>query len=210
MPISKTVWLYQFDELGDKAKETARDWYRSLIDGKEISEPVYEDFLQICEILGIEIKNTGRPCIWWSGFSSQGDGACFEGTYQGKKDAPSEIRKYAPLDEKLHRIADALHTDFVEPYDGTGTVLISHRGKYYHAYTMRFEAGNWEGSDGEIHEVSMERCKTVAEQMVNFANWLYRHLSDQNDYLNSAEAVEENIRANKYTFLVDGTREDEV
>lgn len=208
MPTSKTVWLYQFDELGDAAKEKARDWYRGLIDGEEVSEPVYEDFLQICEILGIEINGDGRPCIWWSGFGNQGDGACFEGTYRGRKEAPEEIREHAPLDEVLHQIADALHTDFVEPYNGTGTVLISHRGNYYHAYTMFFEEGNWEGSDGEVHDVSWERCLMVKEQMIRLANWLYGQLVNQNDYLCSAEHVDETIRANEYTFLIDGTRED--
>ena len=49
-----------------------------------------------------------KPCIWFSGFWSQGDGACFEGRYAYAPRASLRIRDYAPRDTELHRIADAL------------------------------------------------------------------------------------------------------
>ena len=49
-----------------------------------------------------------RPCIWFSGFWSQGDGACFEGYWSHAKGVNARIRDYAPTDATLHCIADRL------------------------------------------------------------------------------------------------------
>ena len=81
--------VYQFPELSDAAKDKARTWYRELGPHDDWWDAVYEDFERVCEILGIRLKTTpvrlmgggtrGKPCIWFSGFWSQGDGAYFEG-----------------------------------------------------------------------------------------------------------------------------------
>src|SRR3546814_2772659 len=39
---------------------------------------------------------------------NQGDGACFEGNYSYARGASAAIRRYAPKDVELQRIADAL------------------------------------------------------------------------------------------------------
>ena len=67
--------VYTFNELSDTAKESARDWYRSdpFPDWHEF---VIDGAKEVGALLGIEIDN-----IWFSGFSSQGDGACFTGSY---------------------------------------------------------------------------------------------------------------------------------
>ena len=81
--------VYQFPELSDAAKEKARSWYRELGPHDDWWDAVYEDFERICDILGVRLKTRPvrlmgggtreKPCIWFSGFWSQGDGACFEG-----------------------------------------------------------------------------------------------------------------------------------
>ena len=116
MPVTVTHTLYRFEELSARAKENARDWWREL--EQMDFEPDYADFEAIANILGIEfdakpIKLLGggtryQPTIYWSGFSSQGDGACFEGCYRYAKGASKAIRDYAPKDERLHAIADNL------------------------------------------------------------------------------------------------------
>ena len=87
--------VYQFPELSDAAKEKARNWYRELGPHDDWWEAVYEDFERVCEILGIRLKTTpvrlmgggtrAKPCIWFSGFWSQGDGACFESYWSHAK-----------------------------------------------------------------------------------------------------------------------------
>ncbi len=85
MPEVICTTVYQFPELSDVAKETARSWYRELGPHDDWWDAVYEDFERVCEILGIRLKTTpvrlmggrtrAKPCIWFSGFWSQGDGA---------------------------------------------------------------------------------------------------------------------------------------
>ena len=64
-------------------------------------EFVYDDFERICAIIGVDLKTVPvraltaaasrqKPCIWFSGFWSQGDGACFEGRYRLREGRASE------------------------------------------------------------------------------------------------------------------------
>ena len=120
MPDIIETTVYRFDELSDAAREKARAWYREGGLDYDWYDTVYEDFQRIAEILGLNLKTrTVRlmgggtrqdPCIWFRGFSSQGDGACFESWYSYPKDAPRLIREHAPQDTELHRIADALQS----------------------------------------------------------------------------------------------------
>jgi len=112
--------IYQYDELPtERAKERAREWLAGLtFSDSNDWEHVYTDAEQVADLLGITIhsrsfKTVGggsgsEPCIWFSGFSSQGDGACFEGVYQYAKGAPAAVAAYAPKDAELLRIAKGL------------------------------------------------------------------------------------------------------
>ena len=78
--------VYDFTELPDAAKDKARAWFRETIDHDYWWDSVYDGFEQICPILGITLATATvrligggtrqKPCIWFSGFWSQGDGAC--------------------------------------------------------------------------------------------------------------------------------------
>ena len=102
MPEVIQTTVYTLDELDERAKSRARDWYRQASNDDDWYEVVFEDFGRVCEILGVELatRTVGlygggtrqKPCIWSSGFSSQGDGACFEGAYSYRKGSAQEIR----------------------------------------------------------------------------------------------------------------------
>jgi hypothetical protein len=118
MPQIVETTVYRFDELSEEAKDKARAWYRETTSYEDWSEFVYDDFERICAILGVRLKTSvvrlcgggtrQKPHIYFLGFSSQGDGACFEAVYSYERGAPSKIRQHAPPDAELHRIADAL------------------------------------------------------------------------------------------------------
>lgn len=87
MPETREITVYKFDELSDKAKEKAREWYRDGQLDYDWWEFVYEQADTAAKHLGIDIDRKGKhtPAIYFSGFWSQGDGACFEGSYRYKK-----------------------------------------------------------------------------------------------------------------------------
>jgi len=204
--------IYRFDDLSDEAKERARAWYRQGALDYDWYDAVYDDFEQIAKILGIRFKTRTiplmgggarqPPCIWFSGFYSQGDGACFEGRYEYAKAAPAAIRAHAPRDVELHRIADTLLTvqrrNFYQLYADIG-----HRGRYYHEdsmeITIRRDSPVWQDMTGDAEEV-------VDQALRDLAHWLYRQLEREYDYLNSDEAVDAMIHANQYTFTASGDR----
>ncbi|UGY23785.1 antitoxin of toxin-antitoxin stability system [Bradyrhizobium septentrionale] len=222
-----TIELFQFDELSDAAKVKARDWYREASAGDiDFADSIYEDASEIATRLGITFKlrtcqtvggrTFTQPCIWWSGFSSQGDGACFEGGYgapearEGKEawaslSALDRVKEYAPTDEVLHGIAgrlDALQAKCSQRL----TAIITHRGNYYHALTMDVDA-ELLNADSEAIDIAEDDEKELRECFVAFANWIYRELEEENTYRNTDEYVDDTIRANEYEFHADGRRD---
>lgn len=119
--------VYDFDELSEQAKQKAIEDYR--IDGLEYDwwDYIYEDADRIASMMGIEVerksvplmsgKTRQDPAIYLTGFSSQGDGACFEGVYRYRKGCVKAVHAYAPTDEHLHRLLRG----FTRFKNGTGT-----------------------------------------------------------------------------------------
>lgn len=201
----KTV--YSFDELSDSAKDRARNWWRSS--ECEDFEPDYEDFERMANLLGIKIdqrpvKLMGGgtryvPKIYWSGFSSQGDGASFEGRYSYVKGAAKAIRKEAPFEKELHRIADDLAgAQRAHFYRLNANVETS--GIYSHSGSMRIyvynSADEWRGIG--------DAADTIIQALRDFADWIYGQLETEYNYRMSDENVDESICINEYEFDENG------
>lgn len=212
MPEIIETTVYRLDELSDTAKDKARAWYRDGGFDYEWYDAVYEDFQRIAEILGIRFKtrtvrlmgggSRQEPRIFFSGFSSQGDGACFEGYYSYRRNATTEIRSYAPQDRILHGIADALQSVQRRNFYQLRAEA-THRGHYHHEYCMVISV---ERDSPTWQDMTADAEQTVIETLRNLARWLYRQLEREYDYLTSDEAVDETITANEYTFTENGRR----
>lgn len=206
MPETICTTVYQFPELSDAAKEKARSWYREAAFHDDWWDAVYDDFERICVILGVILKTRPvwlmgggtrqKPCIWFSGFSSQGDGACFEAKVQHAKGSAREIRAYAPQDQTLHRIADRLQAAERQNFYQL-CADVAHRGRYYHEYCMTIDVSR---DSPTAQPPTQGSDESVVEALRDLARWLYRQLEAEYDHLSSDEAVEEGIVINDYTF----------
>ena len=199
--IERTV--YRFHELSDKAKARARDHYRAQGVRDQWWDFVYEDAVRVANIHGISIteKSGPSPAIYFSGFSSQGDGACFQGGYTPKpgNETTEGIRSECPQDEELHRIADALALLQVSARVQHGQRIeanITTSGSYCHSGTMNVDATYTEG-DSPDPEIAEELQQLIRD----FADWIYARLEDEYDWLNSNEHIDE--------ALLDGDNEFE-
>ena len=204
--------VYEFQELSDEAKEKARAWFREGLGDWDWYEFIYDDFEEICRILGVELAThpvplmgggtRQKPSIWFSGFYSQGDGACFEGTYAYEKGAAHRIREHAPRDEDLHGIADRLQdiqrANFFQLH-----AAIRHRGRYYHAWSMDISV---ERDSPHWQEMIAGAADEVAETLRDLARWLYRQLEREWSYMMRDDYADEGIAANEYTFTEGGRR----
>lgn len=188
-----------------------REWYREGALDYDWWEFVYEDAAHIAELLGIELRQkpvklmNGKtrydPCIWFSGFYSQGDGACWEGTYSYKKGSVAAIKQYAPQDKELHRIAEWLF-DIQRKRFYRVTASVKHGGHYYHSYCMDIDVD----VDGGYNINDAGVADEVRQLLRDFADWIYKRLEEENDWLLSDECVDDTIRANEYEFDEDGHR----
>ena len=198
MPHDKTETVFYFAELEDDAKEKARDWYRNGALDYEWWDCVYEDAITCAAILGIEITK-----IYFSGFSSQGDGACFEGTYCYAKGSAKAIRQHAPKDIDLASIADRLQ-DLQRGWFYGLSASVRQSGHYMHEMCTNIdvyddrETCNWsrEIAGAEEDLIGLRR---------EYMQWIYSNLMREYDYLNEDEQVDEMITVNEYEFNQDGS-----
>lgn len=162
-------------------------------------EYVYEQFREDMKVVGIDVTN-----MYFSGFYSQGDGACFEGRFD-------DVRTY--LDHH-HKDQFPMIRKLLE-HDGAVYAQCDHSGRYYHENCTEF----WMSADTltgmlpqptEFHETIAEQWqsqledevsdleKDVIEQWRAYMQDLYHRLREEYDYLTSDEAVWEAIEANEW------------
>ena len=208
--IEKTI--YQYNELSDSAKERAREWYRTGDDNFEFdAEYVYEDAARIATLMGIDLERTSvslmggghryKPTIYYSGFWSQGDGACFECTYKYAKGAVKAVTaECGGQDKELIRIAKGLQ-DVQRKHFYKLVASSKHRGHYYHSGCMEVEVRHYDDEYRDIGDAEDE----ITQLLRDFADWIYERLEDAYEYRTSDEVVEENILANDYEFNEDGS-----
>lgn len=218
---TKEVTLYTFDELSDRAKERAREWYResSTSDFDDFgAESVLEDAARMADMLGISVSTRAvklmgggtkyKPEFYYSGFWSQGDGASFQGSYSYRPGSVAAIAKEAPAEgskgnSELNRIARELADVQRRNFYQLQASISRNNNHYCHSMTMHVDV---ERADEKA--VSDADAETVTQCMRDFADWLYRGLEAEYEYQNSDETVDGNIIANEYTFTEEGQRED--
>ena len=202
--------VWKFDELSDKAKQKARErWREGTCQDSSWYEGVYDDAVTCAKILGIAIasrsvplmngKTHSKPTIWFSGFCSQGDGACFEGSYSYAKGCRKAIRKHAPKDTDLHRIADDL-TNIQKQHGYQLEATVKHSGHYYHSGCTDIEVYDRDDVDCDIGDAD----DGIRNCLRSFMDWIYRQLEAEYEYQMSDEAIDESIKANEVEFYEDG------
>lgn len=189
--------VFKFDELSETAKQKAvEEFYDINVSDVEWWDCTYKDAKAIAELMGIEISK-----IYFSGFSSQGDGACFEGSYKYQKGAPKAVREYAPVDKELHRIAAALQEIQKKNFYKIGAE-VKHHGQYYHESCTDIQVWSNNESMGGANDDAYYGTK---EALRDFMKWIYGQLEAQHDYLTSEKVIIETIKANDYEFTAEGS-----
>jgi hypothetical protein len=206
--------VFTYSELSESAKASARDWYRESSAGDDFfAEYVYDDAATIGDIIGIDLRRTRKtggdgspvytPTIFYSGFCSQGDGACFESIYRYKKGALSALRAHiggeSKGDRELLRICEGLQ-DVQRKYFYHLQATTRHIGHYYHSGCMAVSVDHPDYSYREIGDAESE----VTQLLRDFADWIYDRLETAYDWENSDANVAENIDHNGYEFTEEG------
>lgn len=210
MPEVIETIVYRLDELTETAKDKARGWYRNGTMSDNWYHFVYADFEAIAAMLGIQMKaqtvrlygggTRQEPRIFFSGFWSQGDGACFEARYRYQPGAVKAIRQHAPQDRELHTIAEALQAIQRRNFFQI-TADVTHRGHYYHECSMDIGVHR----DGP-QSVTVDDEQGIVEALRDLARWLYSQLEREYEYQTDDATIDEAILTNEYTFTHEGRR----
>jgi hypothetical protein len=134
-------------------------------------ESVIDDAATVAGFLGLDINQTAyktmggetryKPTVYFSGFWSQGDGACVEGTWRASDVKVDKLKEYAPQDKELHRIVDGL-AELAKEYPD-GYFKVKHRGHYSHSGCTAFDVELPTEQEDELEYDSPE-YKAVAGQ----------------------------------------------
>lgn len=166
----------------------------------------YECFKQDMAEVGIEVDN-----IYFSGFWSQGDGACFEGKIDNLQlfiDKHFKPNQYIAIRKLME-------------HGGSVYLTVKHRGHYYHENSTCFSVDCDNFADTldqptETHEqVATALDMALTQDMIDFESEsvaifkgymkkLYRDLERDYDHLTSDKAVKETIEANNLQEIDDG------
>lgn len=198
--------LYSFPELSAKAKEVARSWYRETLD-PDYSAVLY-DANQLASLMGISIDTRNGSsealAIYFSGFSSQGDGACFYGTYNYARGSQKAVREHAPLDTTLHSIVDRLQAAQKRNFYSLKARICKNSLNYCHSNSVDIETMDRNRPISKI--VPESDCEAIETALRDFMNWIYKQLESEYDYCNSDSTVDADIRCNGYWFYENGKR----
>jgi len=199
----ETVNVYEFDELSPDIQQAVIEKRRNSADFPDWEwwYWVYEDAKAIGKLMGIDIDN-----IYFSGFWSQGDGACFEGNFHYKAGCVKEVKAYAPQDTELHRIAKEW-SKIQRPlfYKVNGTV--KHSGYYNHEYCTQINLY----ADGDLGDryieigIDHKTEDAFSDVLRSFMRWIYSQLEAEYIHITSDDHIREDLSANSDEFLSDGT-----
>lgn len=225
--ITKTINVYRFPELSERAKDRVRRGYQDMHD--EWWDCIYEQAKEDGKARGFDIDG-----IHFSGFASQGDGACWTGRIDPKMFLQHWLDNQVgpPPADYPQRLAvyEALKTGL---YTGE-KVRIVQSGRYTHAHSMGTEGpggmfypaeddnnANMVYDEGPYADAGIAQtldaldCNDGSawmdaffEEMLDaartYANGIYRDLEQEYDYLTSDEYIAETCADYDNWFDEDG------
>lgn len=170
--------VFKFNELTEDAKQKAIEYMNDINVDEGWHEPVTDEEESKLYELGFNY-----PKIMFSGFASQGDGACF---------TCSSIDFYKFMNGKYRDYAMEL------------SCSITHSYKHY------FSTSTMVNLDIDMDGIGDEKLQAIERDVENerekIGNEIYKRLEAEYEYLTSNEAVSDTLKEIEYEFTADGRR----
>lgn len=188
--------IYHFEELSQKAKEKAVQSVRECVEFSDYASYVIEDVKTIAALMGWDISE-----VHYSGFYSQGDGACFVGGVQYKDDCLEAVQAYAPNDMVLHGITKRWHA--LQQNNGFAlSANVMHSGRYSHEHCTEFDCFDSRTEDGYVESTETE--DGIKEIARDFMYWIYKQLQNEFEFQTSDSTIAEMLITNDCEFTENG------
>ena len=186
--ILKTV--YELDEVKQKAIE--KNFYIN-VDYPDWCDFIIEDWKNKLEKIGFENIN-----IYYSGFCSQGDGACF--------DADIDVDKIANYLQSKNLINEDEKNKFIDLQDDFYlTIKSSHNCRYCHE-NSRYTDLDCFYVNNEDDKIFLHNIELMIEELrVDLCKDIYQDLYNEFYFLVSDDAIYNTLKDFDYLFNEDGT-----
>ena len=183
---TKTINIYEYNELSEKAKEKALNAWREDFDSYALQVCLDNNIEELLAKHGIRVLRDLKGYeskyakVYFSLSNCQGDGVMFEGVFS----FPVSSEKVGGQWKRYE-------------------VKVKHSGRYYHSNSKDVEiVGDNEVEAGEEVYKEFEQVYQIICKELEKAG--YEFIDD----MQSEEAFEEACNANEYTFREDGTMEN--
>jgi hypothetical protein len=212
---------FTFDELDDRAKERARNWWRAHdIDGWW--DATYEDAVSIGKLIGIEIGTRPfrsmagtthhEPDIYFT-LHVQGSGACYSGqlVVNKLKGAKARLLEYTDELQELAAQAESLYEQILvravtrrllgeNPAPSSADWYIHDEIGGCDVLTIEGRERYYTSRLSDDNQFPDALVAAVNDFTEAFASWIHDQLDDESMRRYSAEYVDENIRGNDCLF----------
>ena len=183
------TFIYTFEELSEKVQQKVIEKNRLI----NIDEAGY---WYMCIFLNwqdrLAEKGFSDAKIWFSGFCSQGDGACF--------DADVNLDVFL-ADNKFRHLRKVKDMIFVSIKKNSYAFHYSHeKTRYVDCYID----GPATGTTARLDALVEKLAETIESERYSLSCEIYRDLEDSYDSMTSDEAVKESLVEYDYEFYKDG------
>ena len=193
MPITKTITLYYYDDLSETAQARAREWYLRDYPDYCWEEFAVADIKQLASYLGMQIRE-----LWFDLDTRVVD---LHVTYSQPADLLRNLKTEYGYD-CLER--DDNLSKFLRLWRDTIDKLHNNLGG---DMTFTYDTGDNVTVDVDDSVTVIAADELCIKYLIKqFRIYVLRCLWEEWDYTQSVECIEENLRANEYTFTVDGKR----
>ena len=188
--------IYKFGELSKTSQNNAIEHTRSneyYLDYEWYSF-ADEDFKMILELIGFYQIETR-----FSGFYSQGDGASFKAKYSNEKYITKKVKSCVLANDELNQIISNFQDIKKSLGNKAKDLEFEIRFDYHHHYCHSNTMGINDISDfaEDFEDDILQCCKDLAD-------WYYKTLDYEHEFLNSDKSIAEHLIANEYEFEING------
>ena len=190
------IKIYNYEDLLKEENENLKE--KILNNFREENHDYYFLASDILEFYTGELENLGynNTKIYYSGFWSQGDGACF-------------ICDSIDIEKIIDRMNLKVRLNLKNYLIDNFGALLQHRGLYYHYNSVNLNYSSYFRGAGEktenyLNNLVEEITDFIEDERKNYCYKIYNSLKQQYEECQSDEYILESIYVNGYEFTEDG------
>lgn len=204
MPIEKTIKLFRYNELSERAKERAREWYLSGIYWPDEMASTIELWRELAEKLGFEVES--GP--WWDLYRHSFEIGRGSFLRPDDDDLDALAKEWGEEATDVHTLISEVRA--IRPYMSAsisdGRVHdVSGGEDHLEEPDVDYPDEEWNVYYDRVEEIEKEERSNIEEALLSLQHLGLKWLQDEEEYLESEEQVAEAMEANEWLFHEDGS-----